>query len=194
MVEATPSTSPESQPRGRGRGRGKSRGGLGKYLRARGRGHTYGRPAEFTKRLVLEGEERQEIDPEEAEETHQRYSRRQLVSNADRYVEEKPELDSEGAWVFRFGGNHADGGRSDLGTRGFRRGDQGARSRSLDLFGKTATVRLGAVAFCKSTGGGRRRDRPYPGTYHLPATRFATKKGSCTDDRMGRRVRTDEPR
>ena len=97
MVEANPSTSSESQPRGRGRGRGKSRGGLGKYLRARGRGHSFGRPAEFTQRLVLGGEQPEDIDPEEANEIHQRYSKRELVSNADRYAEEEPQLGSEGA-------------------------------------------------------------------------------------------------
>ncbi|KAI6030041.1 hypothetical protein EDC04DRAFT_2869051 [Pisolithus marmoratus] len=82
--------------RGRGRGRGKSRGGLGKYLRARGRGRGYGRPAEFTKRLVLEGEEEVELDPEEAEEQRRKYRKRQLESNADRYVEPEPELGSDG--------------------------------------------------------------------------------------------------
>ncbi|KAI0341215.1 hypothetical protein BDW22DRAFT_1430350 [Trametopsis cervina] len=80
----------------RGRGRGKSRGGLGKYLRARGRGRGRGRPAEFGKRLVLEGEGEQELDEEEQKELAQKYSRRQLGTNADRYVESDPELDSEG--------------------------------------------------------------------------------------------------
>jgi len=95
MAEVTASTPSESQPRGRGRG--KSRGGLGKYLRARGRGRSFGRPAEFTKRLVLEDEAPEEdIDPEEAEQIHQRYSKRQLVSNADRYAEEEPQLGSDG--------------------------------------------------------------------------------------------------
>ncbi|KAI9571963.1 hypothetical protein HD554DRAFT_2036457 [Boletus coccyginus] len=97
MAELIASTPSESQPRGRGRGRGKSRGGLGKYLRARGRGHSFGRPAEFTKRLVLEGEAPEEdVDPEEAEEIRQRFSKRQLASNADRYVEEEPQLGSDG--------------------------------------------------------------------------------------------------
>ena len=82
--------------RGRGRGRGKSRGGLGKYLRSRGRGRGYGRPAEFTKRLVLEDEEDVELDQEKAEELHRKYGRRQLGSNADRYVEPEPELGSDG--------------------------------------------------------------------------------------------------
>ncbi|KAG2335623.1 hypothetical protein BDR05DRAFT_961122 [Suillus weaverae] len=91
----SPSTSEPS--RARGRGRGKSRGGLGKYLRARGRGRG-GRPAEFHQRLVLEGEEVVDLDPdsEEAKELQKKYSRRQLGSNADRYVELEPELDSDG--------------------------------------------------------------------------------------------------
>lgn len=91
----SPSTSEPS--RARGRGRGKSRGGLGKYLRARGRGRG-GRPAEFHQRLVLEGEEVVDLEPdsEEAKELQKKYSRRQVGSNADRYVELEPELDSDG--------------------------------------------------------------------------------------------------
>ncbi|KIJ05846.1 hypothetical protein PAXINDRAFT_20921 [Paxillus involutus ATCC 200175] len=97
MADSTTPTPPDSrQPRGRGRGRGKSRGGLGKYLRARGRGHSFGRPAEFSKRLVLEGEAGEEMDSEEAEEMRLKYARRQLGSNADRYAEEEPQLDSDG--------------------------------------------------------------------------------------------------
>ncbi|KAG6326791.1 hypothetical protein ID866_12298 [Astraeus odoratus] len=94
MTEEGPTTT--DSPRGRGRGKSKSRGGLGKHLRARGRGRGYGRPAEFTKRLVLEGEEKVELDPEEAEELQRKYGRRQLGSNADRYVEPEPELGSDG--------------------------------------------------------------------------------------------------
>ncbi|KZT19587.1 hypothetical protein NEOLEDRAFT_1159014 [Neolentinus lepideus HHB14362 ss-1] len=92
------STSSSPAPRGRGRGRGKSRGGLGIYLRARGRGRGRGRPAEFGKRLVLEDEEEVEIDPdsEEYKESLSKYSKRQLGSNADRYVEPEPELNSDG--------------------------------------------------------------------------------------------------
>lgn len=91
------STSELPHTRGRGRGRGKSRGGLGKYLRARGRGRG-GRPAEFNQRLVLEDEQVDDLDPdsEEAKELQQKYARRQLGSNADRYVELEPELDSDG--------------------------------------------------------------------------------------------------
>jgi hypothetical protein len=96
MSEVTsPSTSEPT--RARGRGRGKSRGGLGKYLRARGRGRG-GRPAEFHKRLVLEDEELIDLDPdsEEAKELQKKFARRQLGSNADRYVELEPELGSDG--------------------------------------------------------------------------------------------------
>ncbi|KAH7924987.1 hypothetical protein BV22DRAFT_1065699 [Leucogyrophana mollusca] len=99
MADSTPAGSGEpSSSRGRGRGRGKSRGGLGKYLRARGRGRGYGRPAEFHQRLVLEDEQVEELDPdsEEAKELQQKFSRRQLGTNADRYVELEPELDSDG--------------------------------------------------------------------------------------------------
>ncbi|KAF9040038.1 hypothetical protein BJ165DRAFT_1416442 [Panaeolus papilionaceus] len=87
------------QGRGGPRGRGKSRGGLGKYLRARGRGGR-GRPAEFGTRLLLEGEGKQELDEEEEAELKQelaaKYGRRGLGTNADRYKEEEPELDSDG--------------------------------------------------------------------------------------------------
>ncbi|KAF9221755.1 hypothetical protein BS17DRAFT_768412 [Gyrodon lividus] len=96
MADSSTSTPSDNQPRGRGRGRGKSRGGLGKYLRARGRGHAYGRPAEVTKRLVLDGEEGEDIDPEEADEMRRKFAKRQLGSNADRYAEEEPQLDSDG--------------------------------------------------------------------------------------------------
>ncbi|KAG1750493.1 uncharacterized protein EDB91DRAFT_1244070 [Suillus paluster] len=96
MSEST-SASTSEPSRARGRGRGKSRGGLGKYLRARGRGRG-GRPAEFHKRLVLEDEEVVDLDPdsEEAKELQKKYARRQLGSNADRYAEPEPELDSDG--------------------------------------------------------------------------------------------------
>ncbi|KAG2742694.1 hypothetical protein P692DRAFT_20747681 [Suillus brevipes Sb2] len=91
------SSSTSEPPHTRGRGRGKSRGGLGKYLRARGRGRG-GRPAEFHQRLVLEGEQAVDLDPdsEEAKELQQKYSRRHIGSNADRYQELEPELDSDG--------------------------------------------------------------------------------------------------
>ncbi|KAF8890812.1 hypothetical protein CPB84DRAFT_1784587 [Gymnopilus junonius] len=94
------SESEDSASRGRGRGRGKSRGGLGKYLRASGRGRGGGRRAEFTTRLVLEGEGKPQLTEEEeaelAKELAAKYSRRQLGTNADRYKEEEVELDSDG--------------------------------------------------------------------------------------------------
>lgn len=80
---------------GPSRGRGKSRGGLGKYLRAKGR-RGYGRPAEFNTRLVLEGEADAEDDEEETAARMQKFSRRQLGSNLDRYAEPEPELGSDG--------------------------------------------------------------------------------------------------
>ncbi|PPQ96633.1 hypothetical protein CVT26_010673 [Gymnopilus dilepis] len=90
----------ESSSRGRGRGRGKSRGGLGKYLRTRGRGRGRGRPAEFSTRLLLEGEGKEQLTEEEeaeiAKEMAAKYGRRRLGTNADRYKEEEPELDSDG--------------------------------------------------------------------------------------------------
>lgn len=85
------------------RGRGKSRGGLGKYLRAKGR-RGGGRPAEFGKRLLLDGEG-SEINPDDEEaqeaarEEAKKYARRQLGTNADRYKEEELELDSDGAFM-----------------------------------------------------------------------------------------------
>ncbi|KAH9856266.1 hypothetical protein C2E23DRAFT_882365 [Lenzites betulinus] len=104
MPESAPAPEGSTAPaRGRGRGRGKSRGGLGKYLRARGRGRARGRPAEFGKRLLLENEETGELDDEEQQERdrelERKFGRRQLASNADRYAEAEPELDSEGEEV-----------------------------------------------------------------------------------------------
>ncbi|KAL1683231.1 hypothetical protein EV122DRAFT_201887 [Schizophyllum commune] len=97
MSEPTPSTSTPRGGRGmRSRGSHKPRGGFGKSVRARGRGGR-GRPAQFGTRLLLEGEA--PLTPEEeeaAEEERKKYSRRQLGTNADRYMEEEPELDSDG--------------------------------------------------------------------------------------------------
>jgi hypothetical protein len=48
---------------------------------------------------LLEGEGPEDEGDEEAkEEMVRKYSKRQLGSNADRYKEEEPELDSEGVW------------------------------------------------------------------------------------------------
>jgi hypothetical protein len=46
--------------------------------------------------MLLEGEEECELDEEEQKELAQKYGRRQLGTNADRYAEPDPELDSEG--------------------------------------------------------------------------------------------------
>ncbi|KAG6867714.1 hypothetical protein C0993_011998 [Termitomyces sp. T159_Od127] len=91
----SPSSESPAGVRGRGRGRN-NRGGLGKYLRARGRGRGRGRPAEFVNRLVLEEEQVEDLDEEEAAERAAKYARRHLGTNADRYVEPEPELGSDG--------------------------------------------------------------------------------------------------
>jgi hypothetical protein len=105
MSSPTISPDPTSQEP-KGRGRGKSRGGLGKYLRARGR-RGYGRPAEFNKRILFEGEGTPADDDEEAQqiaaENAKKYSRRQLASNADRYDEPEPELGSDGTCISSLG-------------------------------------------------------------------------------------------
>ena len=92
-MSATPTTS---------RGRSRGRGGLGKYLRARGR-RGGGRPAEFVTRLRLEGEEEEEAEEEDGEEDGgviaSKYSRRQIDTNAYRY--EEPEIDPHGELLFR---------------------------------------------------------------------------------------------
>lgn len=100
MADSTSQPQAASQSAPRGRGRGKSRGGLGKYLRARGRGRGRGRPAEFGRRLVLEDEQNVELDEEEQRQLErdlqEKYGRRQLGSNADRYAEPEAELGSDG--------------------------------------------------------------------------------------------------
>lgn len=92
------SESPHQTSDSRGRGRGRGRGGLGKYLRARGRGRGQGRPAAFGERLLLEGEGNEEEEEEEAAERTVKYSRRQLGTNADRYIEPEVELGSDGKY------------------------------------------------------------------------------------------------
>ncbi|KZP13976.1 hypothetical protein FIBSPDRAFT_981457 [Athelia psychrophila] len=99
-MDASPKAT-DSEGGTRGRGRGNSRGGLGKYLRARGRGRGGGRPAVFGNRLLLEDEQPLDLDPESEEgiaarEYQQRFSRRQLGSNADRYAEPTAVLNSDG--------------------------------------------------------------------------------------------------
>lgn len=145
MADASSATS-DIQPRSRGRG--KSRGGLGKYLRARGRGRSHGRPAEFTPRLRLEDEVDAVDDPEEAEATRQRYAKRTLVSNADRYAEEEPQLGSDGPSSSFFSG----GARLILGRALRRRGHPRARGRSLRVSRAAAARSAGS---CAGRGGGR---------------------------------------
>lgn len=45
----------------------------------------------------MEDEEEAELEEEEARELEQKFARRQLGTNADRYAEPEPELDSDGA-------------------------------------------------------------------------------------------------
>jgi hypothetical protein len=85
------STSTTSHARGTFRTR--SRGGLGKYLRARGRGRRGGYTAEFQERPG-------ELDEAEAEaEAHRdeaRYAKRTLDTNASRYEEAELEIGHDG--------------------------------------------------------------------------------------------------
>ncbi|KZT37711.1 hypothetical protein SISSUDRAFT_1022543 [Sistotremastrum suecicum HHB10207 ss-3] len=73
------------------RARGRSRGGYGKSVRARGRGHRLGRPAQFTERLVLEDEQNVELDSDEEREQQSKFAKRTLESNVDRYNEHQEE-------------------------------------------------------------------------------------------------------
>jgi hypothetical protein len=92
-------SSPSSHFHPRGSARARSRGGHGKYLRARGRGHRGGRPAEFRERLLLHGERPDELDEEELAELEARYAKRTLSTNADRYEEPEPDLGIDGAVI-----------------------------------------------------------------------------------------------
>lgn len=91
------STPSSHNPRGSARAR--SRGGLGKHLRARGRGHRGGRPAVFQERLLPEGEQTNELNEEEVAELKARYAKRTLSTNADRYEEPEPEIGSDGTVI-----------------------------------------------------------------------------------------------
>jgi len=88
--------SSDNTPGARGRYHHRSRGGRGKYIRARGRGHHFGRPAVFQERLLLEGEQPELLDEAEAVERDGRYARRTLGTNADRYEEPEPEIGADG--------------------------------------------------------------------------------------------------
>ncbi|EJD43463.1 hypothetical protein AURDEDRAFT_152566 [Auricularia subglabra TFB-10046 SS5] len=78
-----------SAPRGRGRGRG-NRGGLGKYLRARGK-RGPGLRADFRKMDPGAADEEEEVDSEEERAERAKYSRRALTTNEDRYKEPEPD-------------------------------------------------------------------------------------------------------
>ncbi|KAI9509920.1 hypothetical protein F5148DRAFT_1183915 [Russula earlei] len=91
--------SPSSTPRSRGRHYRHSRGGHGKYLRARGIVHRGGRPAVFQERLLLESEQPEQLDEEEAAECEARYEQRTLSSNADRYEEPDSMIGPDGQLI-----------------------------------------------------------------------------------------------
>jgi len=76
------------------RGRRRGRGGIGKYLRARGRRGT-GRPAEFVTRLNPEDENGAEEEDSGAEDQLKKYAKRQIETNAHRYEEPEVDLNSE---------------------------------------------------------------------------------------------------
>lgn len=62
--------------------RGNSSGGSGnRHLRARNCVHGYGRPAEFTKHLALEGGDEVELDPRDMGERRHKYGKGQHDSN-----------------------------------------------------------------------------------------------------------------
>ena len=67
--------------------------------RTRGRGFRGGRPAVFRERLLLEGEQPDELNEEEVAELEAHYAKRTLSSNADRYEEREPEIGSDGMVV-----------------------------------------------------------------------------------------------
>lgn len=86
----TPST------RARGRGYLRSRRGIGKHIRARGRGCRGGLPARYQELLTLDGEQSEQLDEAEAAELEARYARRTIGTNADRYEEAEPEIGLDG--------------------------------------------------------------------------------------------------
>ena len=82
--------------RARGRGHLRSRGGIGKHIRARGRGYRGGLPARYQEQLTLDGEQFEQLDEAEAAELEARYARRTISTNADRYEELEPEIGLDG--------------------------------------------------------------------------------------------------
>ena len=53
----------------------------------------------FRERLLLEGEQPDELNEEEVAELEAHYAKRTLSSNADRYEEREPEIGSDGTIV-----------------------------------------------------------------------------------------------
>lgn len=96
------SETPYSQPSSsistgaRGRGYPRARGGIGKHVRARGRGRRGGLPARYQEQLTLDGEQAEQLDEAEAVELEARYARRTIGTNADRYEEPDPEIGLDG--------------------------------------------------------------------------------------------------
>jgi hypothetical protein len=80
----------------RGRGYLRSRRGIGKHIRARGRGCRGGLPARYQGQLTPDGEQTEELDEAEAAELEARYARRTIGTNADRYEEPEPEIGLDG--------------------------------------------------------------------------------------------------
>jgi hypothetical protein len=80
----------------RGGGYLRSRRGIGKHIRARGRGCRGGLPARYQGQLAPDGEQTEELDEAEAAELEARYARRTIGTNADRYEEPEPEIGLDG--------------------------------------------------------------------------------------------------
>jgi len=88
-------TQPSSASTG-ARGYLRARGGIGKHIRARGRGRRGGLPARYQEQLTLDGEQSEQLDEAEAVELEARYARRTICTNADRYEEPEPEIGLDG--------------------------------------------------------------------------------------------------
>jgi len=82
----------------RGRGYLRSRRGIGKHIRARGRGRGYrgGHPDWYSERLTPDGEQSEQRDAAEAAVLEARYAWRTLGTNVDRYEEPEPEIGLDG--------------------------------------------------------------------------------------------------
>ncbi|KAH7098073.1 hypothetical protein BKA62DRAFT_402694 [Auriculariales sp. MPI-PUGE-AT-0066] len=83
----------DSASSGSARGRGRSRGGVGKFLRARGRRGPALR-ADFSRRATGDTDD-EDLDSEEERLERAKYARRAMASNADRYEEPEPDPHAE---------------------------------------------------------------------------------------------------